>query len=237
MDVTLRQADAREVEWPEYDVLITDPPYRAEVHARATSQSAKRGTRHRDLGFESLNGSLQEWTCRFAARARRWIVIFSDLESITPWKCGLESAGAKYVRTIPWVRWSMPQLSGDRPPQGAEAIILGHGRAKRRKHWDGPGNLTHFSQKCLRGKNKHRAEKPLDLALALVHHFSDAGETVADPFAGAGTFGLACRILGRGYEGTEKDAEWYRKAGDRLGGSLSARDLDRRDRWEESCGA
>jgi site-specific DNA-methyltransferase (adenine-specific) len=53
----------------------------------------------------------------------------------------------------------------------------------------------------LRGEDKHKAEKPLDQALDLVEWFSDEGETVFDPFAGSGTIGLACRILGRSYLG------------------------------------
>jgi hypothetical protein len=220
------------------DVVITDPPYREAVHRNATSHSfgrKSRGVRHRDMGFEHLTEELRAWTCRYAATARRWIVIFSDMESIGEWRAGLISAGAQYIRTIPWVRWSSPQLSGDRPPTGCEAVIIAHGKQKGRKHWNGPGNLTHFDQKCLRGEDKHRAEKPLDLALSLVEYFSDQGELVVDPFAGAGTIGLACRILNRRFVGAELDAAWADAARGRLESEeLSPRDLERRIRWNSN---
>jgi site-specific DNA-methyltransferase (adenine-specific) len=220
----------------EPDVFISDPPYREAVHRNATSHSfgkKSRGVRHRDMGFGHLTPGLRDWTCRYAARARRWIVIFSDMESITHWHDGLVQAGATYIRTIPWVRWSSPQLSGDRPPTGCEAVVIAHGKSKGRKHWGGPGNLTHFSQKCLRGETKHRAEKPLDLMLSLVEYFSDAGELVVDPFAGAGTTGLACRILGRRFVGAELDSEWAERARLRIRAPhFSARDVERFNRWE-----
>jgi site-specific DNA-methyltransferase (adenine-specific) len=218
------------------DVLITDPPYRAHVHKNATSQSTARGARHRDLGFKHLSEELRSYVARCAAEARRWSVIFSDVESVGEWKAALEKNGATYVRAIPWVRWSMPQLSGDRPPQGAEMVIVAHGREGGRKHWNGPGNLTHFANKCLRGEEKHKAEKPLDLMLDLVSWFSDAGETVYDPLMGSGTTGVASAILGRSFCGVEIDRVWEERAKDRI---LSIpefawpRDAERHRRWVE----
>lgn len=216
------------------DVLITDPPYSAHVHSNAVSQSARRGVRKRELGFDYLSPGLRSFTCDLAARTKRWSVIFTDVESAHLWRLGLQARGVKYVRTVPWVRWSMPQLSGDRPPTGCELIILAHGPGKM--HWNGPGNLTHFAHKCLRGEGKHRAEKPLDLALDLVNWFSDVGDTVIDPYAGAGTFGLASALLSRGYLGVEQDAYWAGYAQERIipGRSLTPRDETRRGRWAES---
>jgi len=205
------------------------------VHRKAVSQSRNRGTRKRDLGFGHLTDELREFTCRVAAAIPRWSVIYSDVESITLWKDGLERVGATYIRTIPWVRWSMPQLSGDRPTTGAEAVIIAWGSRRGRKHWNGPGSLTHFDHKALRGEDKHKTEKPLDQALDLVSYFSDEGETVLDPFAGAGTFGIACQLLSRGYVGVELDPEWAAKARARLeSDELSARDAERYERWRDS---
>lgn len=213
------------------DVMITDPPYSAHVHKNATSQSKGRGTRKRDLGFEHLSQDLMWYTCDLAAAVKRWSVIFTDVESVGDWIRCLDNAGAKYIRCVPWVRWSMPQLSGDRPPQGHEMIVLAYGKSTGRKHWNGPGNLTHFAHTCLRGDGKHKAEKPLDLMLDLVNWFSDEGETVIDPFAGSGTTGLAAKMLGRNFIGSELDSTWHAKATNRLVAPLSKRDADRYDRW------
>jgi hypothetical protein len=203
-----------------WDVLITDPPYREHVHVAATSCGTP-GARHakgmmgaakRDLGFDHRSIDLRTWTCEAVARTRRWSVIFTDTESVGEWMVGIESAGGKYIRSIPWVRWSMPQLSGDRPPQGHEIIVLAYGSAKGKKSWNGPGNLTHFAQTCMRGNAKHKAQKPLDLMLELVEFFSDPSDRVCDPFSGSGSTALACKLLGRPFVGSELDPVWAEKA-------------------------
>lgn len=236
----------------QFDVLIADPPYSHHVHKSAISCSGKRGTRKRELGFDSLTEAFRTYVTKCAAEVKRWGVIYSDVESVGSMKASMESGGATYIRTIPWVRWSMPQLSGDRPTTGWEAllvslgadcddIVLSWGAKGGRKHWNGPGNLTHLAHKCLRGEGKHKAEKPLDQALDLVDWFSNEGETVFDPCAGSGTIGLACKILGRNYVGVELSAKWAEFASARIGQPGGERDLSKRDRdrlvrWQMSRG-
>ncbi len=230
----IHSSDCMLVDW-KGDVLITDPPYSAHVHANAVSQSIGGGVRQRDLGFVSLSDELRLWTSKLAARIPRWSVIFSDIEGSHLWHRDLVVSGATYIRTIPWVRWSIPQLSGDRPPSGCELIILAYGQGKGRKHWSGPGNLTHFAHTCLRGDGKHRTEKPLDLMLDLVSWFSDPGEIVIDPFSGSGTTGLAAKILGREFVGAEMDELWASRAQARIDcDTLSERDQGRYDKWKDS---
>jgi len=242
----------------QYDVMIADPPYSAHVHKNATSQSPGRGTRYRDLGFEHLTDELRHCICQAAANVRRWSLIYSDVESLASWRETAIQNGATYVRPMAWVRWSMPQLSGDRPTTGFELVTCYWGTSKGRKSWNGPGNLTHLAHtmnaetgegdqlqddeiipaiahKCLRGEKKHRAEKPLDQALDLVEWFSNPGETVFDPCAGSGTVGLACKLLGRNYVGIEKNPEWAYRAKCRIDrNKLSDRDSERFIRWETS---
>ena len=227
------------------DVLICDPPYRAHVHDNATSQDQHTdgNVRHNDFGFASLTEELRTWICQLAAKTRRWSLIYTDVESVAKWKDTLELAGATYIRTLPWVRWSMPALSGDRPPQGFECIVVAYGSNRGRKRWNGAGNLvrlahpldwsgpdellehlangdwddlTHIAHLALRGNGKHKTEKPLDQALDLVSWFSDPGELVVDPCSGSGTVGLACKILGRKFLGCELDAEWAGKGNARV---------------------
>jgi len=212
-----------------YDVMLTDPPYREHVHSAATSQSVGRGTRKRDLGFESLSRALRQRTADYASMVRRWSVVYSDVEDSTWLRLAVQARGVDYIRTIPWVRWSMPQLSGDRPPQGFEHLLVFH--PKGRKRWNGPGNLTHLEHLALRGEGKHKCEKPLDQALDLVSYFSDRGETVFDPFSGSGVFALAARLLERNFIGVELDLEWVAKGNARATSRLSARDHERLTRW------
>jgi hypothetical protein len=237
-------------EWAsQFDLMITDPPYSKHVHSNATSQSKGGGTRERDFGFGYLTPKLRRQVALCASSVKRWSVIYSDVESSTWLRISCEAAGAEYLRTLPWVRWSMPQLSGTVPPQGFEALLVFHKQAVGKrgglkalgKSWNGPGNLTALRQldtpeeldhTCLRGDTKHKAEKPLDQALDLVSWFSNPGETILDMFAGSGVFGLAAALLGRSYVGLELDEEWVPKAQAReLPANLSTQDLERITRW------
>lgn len=175
------------------------------------------------------------------------------------WRISLQAAGATYIRAIPWVRWSMPQLSGDRPPTGCEMLIVAYGSAKGKKSWNGPGNLLSFAHAstdsldpvdvidagpgnllslnhtCLRGEGKHKAEKPLDQLLDLVTYFSNAGECVFDCCGGSGTTGLACKLLGRQFVGLEIDQRWATHANARMqAATLTERDQTRFDKWTAS---
>lgn len=217
------------------DSMITDPPYSAHVHKNATSQSAGGGTRFRDLGFDHLTPELRDAIAEFAARAKKWSVVYSDVEGLHDWRMTAVAKGATYIRPIPWVRWSMPQLSGDRPPTGCEFITAFWGSQKGRKHWNGPGSLTHLAHTCLRGEDKHKCEKPLDQLLDLVSWFTDPDDLVFDPCVGAGTTALACRLLGRSFVGFEIDASWAEKARARVEApTLSDRDRERYERWVRS---
>jgi hypothetical protein len=223
------------------DVLITDPPFSKHVHESATSQSAGGGTRERDLGFSYLDPATRRALARTVAGVSRWSVVYSDVESSTWLRLACETAGAEYVRTVPWIRWSMPQLSGDRPPQGFEHTLWFHaqqigkrgGRKPIAKSWNGPGNLTHLAHLCLRDDHKHKCEKPLDQALDLVSFVTDPGDVVGDLFAGSGVFGLACTILGREFWGWERDPAWAERARALVGGALQKRHADRLTRWIE----
>jgi hypothetical protein len=219
--------------------MLTDPPFSRHVHESATSQSPGRGTRKRDLGFDYLKPAGRRAIAMWSQQVQRWSVVYSDVESVNWLRLSCEAAGAEYIRTVPWVRWSMPQLSGDRPPQGFEALLVAHrqriglrgGKKPIAKRWNGPGNLTALEHSCLRGEEKYKAEKPLDQALDLVSWFTEPGEIVFDPFAGLATIGLACRLLGRGYQGFEILAKPAKIAQLRLDSELTDRDLERVERW------
>lgn len=229
------------------DVVICDPPYREWVHSKATSQSKGGGTRHRDLEFDHLTDQLREEIAAVVCRTARWSLIYSDVESTHLWR---ESVGMdRYVRTIPWIRWSMPNLTGTMPPQGWEAISVFHSKGK--KHWNGRGDLVDVEHQdgtiyedvpmldglrhlCLRGAGKHKAEKPLDQMLDLVSWFSDPDEVVCDLTAGSGATAMACKILGRSFVGTEynpKHPEIYQRAQERLTSDLPERDKTRVERF------
>jgi hypothetical protein len=227
-------------EWvSQCDVLITDPPYSRHVHGNAVSQSKGGGTREREFGFGHLTPRLRRQVAMCAANVKRWSVIYSDVESSAWLRISCEARKVRYIRTIPWLRWSMPQLTGTMPPQGFEHLLVFMSKGGK-TGWNGPGNATdlrhelpeYFDHSCLRGDTKHRAEKPLDQALDLVSWFSNPGDRVLDLFAGSGVFGLACALLGRTYVGLEADETWVERGRAReIVANLSESDMKRIGRW------
>jgi hypothetical protein len=231
-----------------FDVMGTDPPYSRKVHTKAVSCSASAGeslgVEERDFGFSHLTPQLRRWLGLAAATVRTWSLLYTDLESTTWLRLAGEAAGAEYIRTIPWIRWSQPQMSGDRPPTGAEEVVLFHrqqagargGRKPLKKSWQGPGNLVAFMADSLRGDEKYSAEKPLDDALRQVSYFSEPGAAWFDPCAGRATYGRACQILGRRYGGCEQFPEAYERATQRLSSPLSASERERTQRFISEVG-
>jgi site-specific DNA-methyltransferase (adenine-specific) len=65
-------------------------------------------------------------------------------------------------------------------------------------------------------KGKHPCEKPQDLLRHIISASSRPGGVVLDCFMGSGSTGVACRELGREFIGIELDAEYFRKASDRI---------------------
>lgn len=246
MNILVVHADIRDLRAEDFegvDTVITDPPYSGHVHANATTDSG--GVVHnRDLGFASLDPASRFHALKLMKGcAARWSIVFSDfaqgvdddgsnevldqpghyvLEGDCAWRVQGVHAGLDYCRLVPWVRWSRPQITGDRPPSGAEAVLHFHRKGKKR--WNGPGGLTHYARACLRGSSKHPTEKPLALMLDLVSYYSDPGEYVADFFAGRGTTGQAARILGRDAVLVERDATFAAQAEARVNGPLDPRD-------------
>ena len=205
------------------DAVITDPPYSDYVHA-----NVMRGARNRngairgeakDLAFDPINGVLLQNAGEHLARlSRRWIAVFSDVESAHRVRESLEHGGSEYIRTGAWVKIApCPQFTGDRPASGFEAITLAH-RAGR-KRWNGGGSAAVW-RFCAHGGDKdiriHTAQKPLDLMLELARLFSDESETIFDPFLGSGTTAVAAKKLGRHFVGCEINPDYCKIAEKRL---------------------
>lgn len=233
--VTLWHGDCRTwlPELPPVDHVITDPPYSKHVHGAARSsrmQSANdRGGRYGadvrrnvDLGFEHLDPELRRFSAEFfAALVRRWVLVFSDVESANLWRDDLTAFDLDYVRTGAWIKeGSTPQFSGDRPAVGFEAVTICH--PKGRKRWNGGGKHAVWSVPIVLDRGRtgegrlHTTQKPLGLMSGLVDLFTDPGETILDPFAGSGTTLLAASHAGRKAIGIEQSEAYCEVIAKRL---------------------
>jgi len=64
--------------------------------------------------------------------------------------------------------------------------------------------------------NFHCTVKSLSLMQYLVKLISREGQTVLDPFTGSGTTGMACKKMGRGFIGIEREAGYCEIAEKRI---------------------
>ena len=214
--------------------VITDPPYSEHVHGkqrrvmsgsggRPAADGARRGNViTKALGFDALTREQMVFCAdRFADIARRWVLVFSDAEGAADWRSELVVAGLRHIRVQAWVKVAgQPQLSGDRPAVGFEAIETAHGTGERCR-WNGGGLPGVYAYQIATDRNGtgdrvHTTQKPLDLMLRLVELFTDPDDIVLDPFAGSGTTGVACLRLGRRFIGIERSEEYAALATARL---------------------
>jgi DNA modification methylase len=189
------------------DHVITDPPYSEETHGKPWRSKAmaeqgyqKVSAAHDGLGFAAISDEqIAEFLRWCGVNCRRWLLAFSDVEGVFRWMTMLRDADLDYVRTCVWDKVDgTPQLTGDRPAVGAEAIVCGH--PPGRKRWNGGGTrgvFRHPTNGGARGPKPHPSTKPEPLMRELVTLFTDPGDLILDPFAGSGTTAVAAKRLGR----------------------------------------
>lgn len=202
---------------------ITDPPYSEHVHSKQRRMLRGVGGPHvgaAPLGFAAITYDERVIVAKHLGRlVRRWALVFSDAESVGEWRRALGKQRLRHVRTGAWVKVNgQPQLSGDRPAVGFEAIEIAHGPAKCAWHNGGHAAVWHFAvanDRNRRGERVHTTQKPLELMLALVEQFTNPDDLVLDPFAGSGTTGVACLRLGRRFIGFEVDEKYAAVARER----------------------
>lgn len=232
--VTLYHGRAEDVlpDLESIDHVITDPPYSERVHSavrsgRMASENDRGGRygadtrRNVDLGFSCLTPELRSICAQqFSRLAKRWVLVFSDVESDHLWREELVAAGLDYVRTGAWVKLgATPQFSGDRPATGFEAITICH--PKGRKRWNGGGRhglwqVPIMLDRAGTGARVHTTQKPLALMDSLILDFTDRGDTILDCFSGSGTTLIAAKRHGRKAIGVEEDAHYCAVIADRV---------------------
>lgn len=201
------------------DHVITDPPYSEYTHRKVSGgipRDAKTGAEQRRVrgkGFDAIDeATMTECARQFARIAKRWVLVFTDPENIGAWIDALTDAGLDHVRVGVWIKENAaPQFSGDRPATAFEAVVIAHRKGKKR--WNGGGRRALWSVPIVINRDKvmpnyHPTQKPQELMEALVRDFTDAGDVVCDPFSGSGTTGVACKRLGRGFIGFEKQQKF-----------------------------
>jgi site-specific DNA-methyltransferase (adenine-specific) len=227
------------------DHVICDPPYEAEAHTqqRRTKVAGWRKARDRGeadkvataapLQFAAITPLQRTTVAAHIGRITRgWALVFCQIEAVHLWREALTAGGMRYRRTIVWCKPdAMPSLHGRWPGQGFEAMVLAQSGRKGAPKCPGGGKAVYYEHRRAQ-TGVHPTAKPLPLMRDLVELVSNPGELVCDPYAGSGTTGVACKMLGRRFVGWEVDQEHYRTALRRLAGDDARPDGRQRTLFE-----
>ncbi|MHA1828787.1 MAG: DNA-methyltransferase [Candidatus Heimdallarchaeaceae archaeon] len=197
------------------DLIFTDPPYK-----KGTTVKMKELTRMQ----------MKAMANEFARVLKRTgnLALFCGLYDKWDWYQYLCDVGLKYKIELLWI---YPNPSTFRFQK--RQFIPSHDTilwfAKSDDYYfsdEGYIELSWFKYNAfvgfLRGKEYIPNEKlnvtpkPLQIALTIVKRLCPPNGIVLDPFAGLGTFGIACKLLGRNYIGFEINKELYNLALNRL---------------------
>jgi site-specific DNA-methyltransferase (adenine-specific) len=132
-----------------------------------------------------------------------------------------------------WAKSRLTHLSEKDKTRVASAT--GSGFGKNVSNWVGrdtvnPHNVLHMASEC--GNKNHSAVFPVAFPEFFIKLFSKKGDTVADPFAGSGTTGVAALKNGRDYIGVELLQENVDEAEGRLVKALDAVPEGKVHPWE-----
>jgi len=204
--------------------VITDPPYEQEAHTngrrlRGKQISGARTLEYGALDFDRLTNQLRDDVSKEMVRAcSGWLLTFCQAEAVALWRDSHQTAGAKYKRSMVWVKPDgAPQFTGDRPGMGYESVVASW-CVGGRSTWNGGGKRGVFiiPNRDSNHPKFHPTQKPIRLMNELVTLFSDEDEIVLDPFMGGGTTGVACANHDRNFIGIEKDPKYFDAACERI---------------------
>lgn len=202
-------------------VVITDPPYGAEVHSKdKVGRNAAREVDTNPVPFEALSHYDMVALAEFCERrAKGWTLIFCQTEQINEWRGVMSRDGVRYFRPMVWIKPNAkPNLKGHGPGIGHE-IIQAYWCGAEKQRWNGGGKVGVFYHNTASGERngvRHPTAKPVSLMKELVRYFTNPGDTIFDPFMGCGATGVAALELGRNFIGVEKNREYYEEAESRL---------------------
>lgn len=176
-------------------MVCTDPPYAEQTHQGARTGNPRSSKKL--VTFASLTAD--DIRARFAEAGRvasRWLVATMEFRHVAALEV-TPPDGYTFIRAGVWTKHaSMPQLTGDRPGHGWEAIAFLHRAGSGRLRWNGGGRSSVWHHMPERDA-QYPTQKPLALVRDFVSLFSDKGDTVLDPFCGSGTTLVASIERGR----------------------------------------
>lgn len=135
-----------------------------------------------------------------ARRVDRWIVAFVDWTHADVVRQN-PPRGWDFVRLGVWCKTnSAPQMTGDRPAQGLETMVILH--RKGTKRWNSGGHKAWWVHPIAQKREprgmprRNPTEKPVSLMGELIADFATPGGLILDPMCGTGTTLVAAKLRG-----------------------------------------
>jgi site-specific DNA-methyltransferase (adenine-specific)/modification methylase len=210
-DATLYLGDCLEIlpTLPKVDAVITDPPYGiGESHKRNATRGKPFGSRidnknTRGPFVAPIDYGAYEWDSKPADNAAiAWCV---EAPAAIIW-------GGNYFDVPPSAKWLVwdKQNSGDFADCELAWTSLPGAVRVFRHMWNG---MLRASERNI--PRVHPTQKPIALLKWCVEQ-ANRPETIADPFMGSGTTGVACANLGRKFIGIEIERKYFDIACERI---------------------
>jgi len=141
------------------------------------------------------------------------IIIWCDLWKITIIKNLLTKYGFKCIRFIEWIKTNPQPLNSKHSYLTNCREIALFGVKKSKPIFNSKYDNGIYYYPFQGGKNRfHPTQKNINLFIDLIKKHSNIGDLVLDPFCGAGTTAVACKITKRKFMGCEFDKEYYTKS-------------------------
>lgn len=213
--ITLYNADCflkiREIESESVDLIVTDPPYG--INLTKGYKSGSRELVHGDDGFSVMifvDELMREFTRIMKPNGA--VYVFTRFDVFPYWWLKMKN----FFDTKNQIIWhkgggGMGDLKGNFAFDYESIIFATNGKHQIRGKRDGS---VWKSAKCK--PEFHETQKPVELIKKIIHHSSDQGATVFDPFMGSGTTGVACIEESRNFIGIEMLEKTYAIAVRRL---------------------
>jgi site-specific DNA-methyltransferase (adenine-specific) len=212
--------DIDAVEWlldfePEsLDLVVTDPPYESLEKHRAIGTTTR---------LKHSKASSNDWFRIFpnrrfpelfaavfrALKRNTHFYLFCDQETMFVAKPIAEAAGFKFWKPIVWDK---RKIGMGYHYRSRYEFVLFFEKGKRKLNDLGIPDVL----ECPRVLNGYPTEKPAKVSEVLIAQSTIVGQSVADPFMGSGSVGVAALTLGRKFLGTDTCEAAVRLARGRL---------------------
>lgn len=242
--VTIYHGDAREIAPAAglVDMIFTDPPYghnnnENDLIGQREAALGRFSTKAR--GRESVGPArpMSSDSPEEAAALARWLFEYAPtfLRSGGCCCCCCSAGGGPDPQFARWSLWMDEHLEfkqmiiWDKGPMGMgwhyrrshEVVLVAQKRGGKCKWYDETNKVENIIRwprikKIIPSKTQHPTEKPAALAAFFIELHSQPGETILDPFMGAGSTLRAAKDLGRKAIGIEVEEHWCAQAARRL---------------------